>query len=112
MGRASGKYISIILRYLTISIINRTIQINPNQFIRICLRQVVVVPNAYYVPLMNEMRFPAAFLQGIYYNSQRPQYLNFGGIGSLVGHEMTHGFDRQGRNFDHKGRCIKEMFYS
>ena len=63
----------------------------------------VVVPNAYYVPLMNEMRFPAAFLQGIYYNSQRPQYLNFGGIGSLVGHEMTHGFDRQGRNFDDQG---------
>ena len=60
---------------------------------------------------MNEMRFPAAFLQGIYYNSQRPQYLNFGGIGSLVGHEMTHGFDRQGRNFDHKGRCMKEIFY-
>ena len=67
-----------------------------------------MVPNAYYVPLMNEMRFPAAFLQGIYYNSQRPQYLNFGGIGSLVGHEMTHGFDRQGRNFDHKGRRIDE----
>ena len=52
---------------------------------------------------MNEMRFPAAFLQGIYYNSKRPQYLNFGGIGSLIGHEMTHGFDRQGRNFDEKG---------
>ena len=52
---------------------------------------------------MNEMRFPAAFLQGIYYNSKRPQYLNFGGIGSLIGHEMTHGFDRQGRNFDDQG---------
>ena len=52
---------------------------------------------------MNEMRFPAAFLQGIYYNSKRPQYLNFGGIGSLIGHEMTHGFDRQGRNFDEQG---------
>ena len=58
---------------------------------------------------MNEMRFPAAFLQGIYYNSKRPQYLNFGGIGSLIGHEMTHGFDRQGRNFDEKG---KEIFSS
>ena len=55
---------------------------------------------------MNEMRFPAGFLQGIYYNSQRPQYLNFGGIGSLVGHEMTHGFDRQGRNFDEEGKLI------
>ena len=55
---------------------------------------------------MNEMRFPAGFLQGIYYNSQRPQYLNFGGIGSLVGHEMTHGFDRQGRNFDDEGEYL------
>ena len=75
------------------------------QILKICfsINQVVVVPNAYYVPLMNEMRFPAAFLQGIYYNSKRPQYLNFGGIGSLIGHEMTHGFDRQGRNFDEKG---------
>ena len=93
-------------------LVNCKFEINLNQFIYICFNKVVVVPNAYYVPLMNEMRFPAAFLQGIYYNSQRPQYLNFGGIGSLVGHEMTHGFDRQGRNFDHKGRCINEMFYS
>ena len=93
-------------------LVNCKFEINLNQFIYICFNKVVVVPNAYYVPLMNEMRFPAAFLQGIYYNSQRPQYLNFGGIGSLVGHEMTHGFDRQGRNFDHKGKCIKKMFYS
>ena len=60
---------------------------------------------------MNEMRFPAAFLQGIYYNSKRPQYLNFGGIGSLIGHEMTHGFDRQGRNFDEKGKNILRLFW-
>ena len=62
---------------------------------------------------MNEMRFPAAFLQGIYYNSKRPQYLNFGGIGSLIGHEMTHGFDRQGRNFDEKGieNCFPRHLY-
>ena len=61
---------------------------------------------------MNEMRFPAAFLQGIYYNSRRPQYLNFGGIGSLIGHEMTHGFDRQGRNFDEKGKEYSQTIFS
>ena len=63
----------------------------------------MTVPNAYYVARRNEMIFPAAFLQGIYYNGERPQYLNFGGIGSMIGHEMTHGFDAMGRNFDESG---------
>ena len=49
------------------------------------------------------MLFPAAFLQGIYYNGERPQYLNYGGIGSMIGHEMTHGFDALGRHFDENG---------
>ena len=52
------------------------------------------------------MLFPAAFLQGIHYNGERPQYLNFGGIGAMIGHEMTHGFDALGRNFDENGRIF------
>ena len=50
------------------------------------------------------MLFPAAFLQGVYFNGERPQYLNFGGIGAMIGHEMTHGFDALGRKFDEYGK--------
>ena len=56
------------------------------------------------------MLFPAAFLQGIYYNGERPQYLNFGGIGAMIGHEMTHGFDALGRKFDKNGNFFKLDF--
>ena len=55
------------------------------------------------------MLFPAAFLQGIYYNGERPQYLNFGGIGAMIGHEMTHGFDALGRVFDENGRFAENV---
>ena len=55
------------------------------------------------------MLFPAAFLQGIYYNGERPQYLNFGGIGAMIGHEMTHGFDALGRVFDENGRLAENV---
>jgi len=59
--------------------------------------------NAYYNPPNNEIVFPAAILQPSFYDPSQPQALNFGGIGVVIGHEMTHGFDDQGRQFDRNG---------
>ncbi len=63
----------------------------------------VIVVNAFYQPKTNRMSFPAAFLQGNMFNSRLPLYVNYGGVGSIVGHEITHGFDDNGRKFDHTG---------
>lgn len=60
--------------------------------------------NAYYNPLFNEMVFPAAILQPPFYHARYPDALNYGGIGSVMGHELTHGFDDEGRLFDAQGR--------
>ena len=46
---------------------------------------------------------PAGVLQGAFYNKHRPQYLNFGRTGSTIGHEITHGFDDQGSQYDVNG---------
>lgn len=59
--------------------------------------------NAYYEPTMNEMVFPAGILQGPFYAKTQTPALNFGGIGMVVGHELTHGFDDEGRQFDAEG---------
>ena len=59
--------------------------------------------NAYYNPTTNEICFPAAILQPPFYNSTADDAVNYGAIGVVIGHEMTHGFDDQGRNFDAKG---------
>jgi len=61
------------------------------------------VVNAYYDAVENSIQFPAGILQGIFYDKNRPNYLNFGGIGIIVGHEITHGFDDQGRRYDDEG---------
>ena len=59
--------------------------------------------NAYYEPTMNEMVFPAGILQEPFYGKQQTPALNFGAIGMVVGHELTHGFDDEGRQFDAQG---------
>jgi hypothetical protein len=52
--------------------------------------------NAYYDPLMNNINFPAGILQPPFYDKQMDAPVNFGGIGTVVGHELPHGFDDQG----------------
>lgn len=59
--------------------------------------------NAYYNPLYNEIVFPAAILQAPFFNFEADPAVNFGGIGAVIGHEMTHGFDDSGAEFDGDG---------
>ena len=59
--------------------------------------------NAYYSPLNNEIVFPAGILQPPYFDVKADDATNYGGIGVVIGHEMTHGFDDQGRQYDPKG---------
>ncbi|HEU0140130.1 MAG TPA: M13 family metallopeptidase, partial [Bryobacteraceae bacterium] len=59
--------------------------------------------NAYYDPTMNNINFPAGILQPPFYDNKIDDAVNFGGIGAVIGHELTHGFDDQGRKFDAKG---------
>ena len=59
--------------------------------------------NAYYNPTANEIVFPAAILQAPYFGPGFDAAANYGGIGATIGHEMTHGFDDEGRKFDGKG---------
>jgi putative endopeptidase len=59
--------------------------------------------NAYYDPSENDINFPAGILQPPFYNFKADDALNYGGIGAVIGHELTHGFDDQGAQFDAKG---------
>ena len=63
--------------------------------------------NAYYNPLANEIVFPAGILQAPFFDPQASDAENYGGIGVVIGHEMTHGFDDQGRNFDADGNMVE-----
>ncbi|MGH8102468.1 MAG: M13 family metallopeptidase, partial [Chthoniobacterales bacterium] len=59
--------------------------------------------NAYYNPKMNEIVFPAGILQPPFFYAKADDAVNYGGIGAVIGHEMTHGFDDQGRQYDATG---------
>ncbi len=59
--------------------------------------------NAYYNPTMNEIVFPAAILQPPFFNLQADDAVNYGGIGAVIGHEISHGFDDKGSKFDGNG---------
>ncbi|XP_020950866.1 membrane metallo-endopeptidase-like 1 [Sus scrofa] len=64
------------------------------------------VVNAFYSPNRNQIVFPAGILQPPFFSKEQPQALNFGGIGMVIGHEITHGFDDNGRNFDKDGNML------
>jgi putative endopeptidase len=59
--------------------------------------------NAYYSPPLNDINFPAGILQPPFYDFSKDPAVNFGGIGTVIGHEMTHGFDDQGSKYDGHG---------
>jgi len=59
--------------------------------------------NAYYNPLLNEIVFPAGILQPPFFDPQADDASNYGAMGAIIGHEMTHGFDDEGRQFDAQG---------
>ena len=59
--------------------------------------------NAYYNPSMNDINFPAGILQPSFYDRSQDDAVNYGHIGAVIGHELTHGFDDEGKKFDGKG---------
>ncbi|MDE6835967.1 MAG: M13 family metallopeptidase, partial [Muribaculaceae bacterium] len=62
--------------------------------------------NAYYNPVNNEIVFPAGILQAPFFDPESSDAENYGGIGVVIGHELTHGFDDQGCNFDADGNMV------
>lgn len=64
------------------------------------------VVNAFYSANRNQIVFPAGILQPPFFSASQPQSLNFGGIGMVIGHEITHGFDDNGRNFNENGDLV------
>src|SRR5262249_48943021 len=62
--------------------------------------------NARYSGTLNDILFPAGILQPPFFNKEAPDAVNFGSMGMVVGHELTHGFDDQGRKFDARGNLM------
>ncbi|KAK4879429.1 hypothetical protein RN001_007575 [Aquatica leii] len=67
----------------------------------------VTIVNAEYYCLNNGIRLPAAFFQGAVFDKYRPNYINYATAGMVIGHEMTHGFDNHGKDYDNDGNFIK-----
>ncbi|XP_076300647.1 neprilysin-1 [Lasioglossum baleicum] len=65
------------------------------------------IVNAFYNPNKNDIVFPAGILQPLFYSQHFPKSLNYGGIGVVIGHEITHGFDDKGRQFDKDGNIMQ-----
>jgi putative endopeptidase len=65
--------------------------------------------NAYYDPSMNEIVFPAAILQPPFFNAKADDAVNYGGIGAVIGHEISHGFDDEGSQYDANGN-LRDWF--
>ncbi|XP_076472675.1 neprilysin-1-like [Babylonia areolata] len=63
--------------------------------------------NAFYNPNSNDIVFPAGILQPLFYSEHFPKSLNYGGIGVVIGHEITHGFDDRGRQYDLHGNLVQ-----
>jgi len=64
------------------------------------------IVNAFYSPSENSISFPAGILDGVFFGADRPLYMNYGAIGMVVGHEITHGFDDQGAQKDGDGNLV------
>ncbi|KAJ6639054.1 Neprilysin-2 [Pseudolycoriella hygida] len=62
--------------------------------------------NAFYDPSSNTMQFPIAILHELFFSKDRPQYINYASLGNTVGHEITHGFDDNGRKYDLYGNLV------
>ncbi|CAG2158278.1 unnamed protein product [Oppiella nova] len=76
------------------------------------------VVNAYYSPYINSIKIPIWILEGIFFGTKRPNYLNYGALGWIIGHELIHPFDNIGGKFDKRGNLrdwwdveVKETFY-
>ena len=71
-----------------------------------------ITANAAYLPMENKIYLPSFSLDGWIFNAQRPTILNIPSLCFLLGHEIFHGFDAEGHNFDHEGLCYLQAFLS